>query len=220
MMHLKTLFICLSTTVFALLYCFGMCGFCQDYQDAVPEDSFGAVLARYSLLEDDFTDIPHRPTRFEYIKESLEDIRLYSRPDGDEFAILNLHYKDGSIFLNNVTTTTGRLKTQRGSLTTGKNRFVYKLFANKSEPIYADSFEIPLTLHYDFLNEATGELDGGVINRTETDFILKIPLADKAAQKIIFFQQNGSAGLTDRPAAGPAEYQLDGSATIIGETLF
>jgi len=179
-----------------------------------------AISGKYNLLEDDLSDIPHRPTRFDYIKEAMEDLRPYSRPAGDEFAILNLQWKEGSVFLNDLETASGTLKKQRGLSSRGKSKFFYRLFSDKNNTVHEDSFEIPHKLHYDFLDEQTGRLSGGAMEPSDLDFVIKIPLSDKSAQKIIFYQQIDRDWIKVRKEIYAEDDDLEKKETIIGEALF
>ena len=48
------------------------------------------------------------------------------------------------------------------------------------------SFSIPQRLHYDYVDEKTGKLKGGMIVREKLDFVLKVPYSE-AMEKIDFF---------------------------------
>ncbi len=169
---------------------------------------------KFNLIEDDFDDIRHKTTRYDFIKEKMETIRPFSRPDGPEFAIINLQWKDGSVHINDFQTVSGTAKARRGGTTGGRPaRFFYRLFADTDQPLHEDRFNVPLRLHYDLLDEDTGLLTGGAIDRYETDFVIKVPLLDKAADRIIFYRQ---PDFTLRQS-GQDQVTQD---TVIGETTF
>lgn len=195
--------------------------FCQDFsktaQDNInnkEKNSFfqRVISGKYNLIEEDFYDVPHKPNKFDYIQEKMEELRTFSRPD-DEFAILNLQWKDGEIFINDFKTVPGKRKTRRGFFERKNKGLYYRLFSgNKEQPVHEEYFDIPFTLHFDFLDEKTGEVGGGAFNRSETDFVIKIPLSDKTAEKIIFFKK---PDLTkDRKGLSPS------GEKVLGETLF
>lgn len=182
---------------------------------------FHRVLSgKHKLFEEDLFDVLQRPTKYDYLREATEDLRLYSRSNEDEILILNLQWKDESIFLNDFKTVVGRFKKKRGVFADGKDKFFYRLYSNTNQPIYEDYFNIPQELHFDILDEETGELMGGSIKRSEVDFTIKIPLSDKSAQKIIFFKQTDLDWIKNREAFSTEVYDLNASKRVIGEILF
>jgi hypothetical protein len=237
MKKVKAIIRCLLITNFLLAFSVPS-AYCKDFQKAAQEKLKGGVWSeykstksffhrvlsgKYNLLEEDFSDVPHRTTRYDYIKEAMEDIRPYSRPDEDEFAILNLQWKDGTVFLNDFKTVLGKVRKRRGFFIDRKTKFFYRLFSDKKTPVYEDYFDVPLKLHFDFLDEETWELAGGAINRSEADFIVKIPLYDKSAQKIIFYKQRDLGWIKGSKVfreEGYEDYDLEEVETVIGETLF
>lgn len=178
------------------------------------------LQGKYNLLEDDFIDVPRRTTRFDYITEPMEELRPYSRPDAAEFAILNLQWQDGAIFINDFKTVTGQVKQLRGTPLRGKDKFLYRLFSGKQQMVYESYFEIPHRLYFDFLNEEDGELQGGSLLRTKTDFVLKIPLLDKSADRILFYRQSGEERTRARKSLLIDEQDINQDRHKIGETLF
>lgn len=173
------------------------------------------LSGKYNLLEDDFSDVPHRTSRYDYIKESAEDKRLFSRPDGPEFALLNVQYDNGNLYVNDFQTFAGSVKQKRAFFQKQTTRFFYRLKSRSNETVLEQPFEIPLNLHYDYLNPHTGELSGGTVTRGEGDFVIKIPLKDKSAQKIIFYRHRAPSVLLKSRQTGTEK-----QPAVIGEVLF
>ena len=153
---------------------------------------------RYTLLEDDFDDIPRRPTRYDYLKEDAEPLRLFSRPAGSEFAIFNLQWRHGSVFINNLTVVPGTLKKPKWLAPDGTGRFFYRLFSDQNLLLREAPLDIYPVLHFDTVAGSDGELAGGALARSEFDFILKIPLPEKTARTISFYRDLRGAGLRQR----------------------
>ena len=114
--------------------------FCDDLQNSSYEDAsrvtswhgdksfYKSILSgKQNIIEEGFYDVPHKPNKFDYLKEEMEHIRTYSRPD-DEFAILNLQWKNGNIFVNDFKTVSGKIKKTRGLLPEAGSKFFYRLF--------------------------------------------------------------------------------------------
>ncbi|MEI6127249.1 MAG: hypothetical protein WCQ99_11935, partial [Pseudomonadota bacterium] len=156
------------------------------------------------------------------IKESAEKIRLYSRPDGPEFAIINLQWKDGNIFVNNFESVAGEVKKGRVLLGATKNRFFYRLFSDKKSVVCENEFEIPFNLHFDYADEETGGLAGGAFKRPELDFTIKVPLTNKAAQKIIFYKLKNFDSFKSRQKIEALENTSaeEDREIVLGETQF
>ncbi len=200
---------------------------CEDLQGLPPEDSTSfyhrVLYGKQNLIDDEFYEMPHRPDKYDYIREKMEELRTFSRPD-DEFAILNLQWNNGSIFINDFKTIEGKLKKRRGLSAEKNSGYFYRLFADKKSPVYEEYFDIPFNLHFDFLDDQTGKFDGGVLNRTEADFVIKIPLSDKSVKKIIFFKEISKKTDTDgiKGRKGPDSKSTDSekNGTVLGETLF
>ncbi len=195
----------------------------QESTEAKTSSFFHQTLAgKYNLLEEDFDDVPHRATRYDYLKEEAEKMRLFSRPDGPEFAILNLQWKQGGIFVNNFETVSGQIRKRKWLSGDSGGGFFYRLFSDRRQLLHEGRLEITPALHFDFVDEETGELTGGAVNRNEFDFTLKIPLPDKSAQKIIFYRRTGMDGIKKRLSSDafdrpPADTEQD---SVLGETQF
>jgi hypothetical protein len=158
-------------------------------EPGVSEQSFfhEALSGRYGLLEDDFDDLYPKTTRYAFLKEDMEPLRFFSRPDGAEFAIINLQWKQGRLAVNDFRTVAGDVKEQRG-LFRPLQPFAYRLFSRTEQPVHEGRFSVPARLHYDYLDEETGRMAGGMLMRDETDFVVKVPLRDKTAHRIVFYR--------------------------------
>jgi len=180
------------------------------------------LTSKYNLLEEDFDDVPHRTTRYDYLKEEAEKMRLFSRPDGPEFAILNLQWKQGSIFINDFETVPGQIKKRKWLTGNAEDGFFYRLFSGRRQLLHEGRLEINPSLHFDFIDEGTGELSGGAMSRNEFDFTLKIPLPDKSAQKVIFYRRTGIEGIKKRLSTDALGQEAAGQEqeTVLGETEF
>jgi len=157
---------------------------------------------RYTLLEDDFDDIPHRITRYDFLKEDAEPLRLFSRPAGPECMILNLQWQRGSIFINDLKIVPGQIKKRKWLTPDNTSEFFYRLFSARNQAVQEARMEIRPVLHFDALDEQTSELAGGALERDEFDFILKIPLIDKSAKKILFYRQPRRLNAQQRTMTG------------------
>ncbi|MCP4715780.1 MAG: hypothetical protein GY868_11740 [Deltaproteobacteria bacterium] len=177
------------------------------------------LSGKYNLLEDDFQDVPHRPGKYDYLKEEMEAMRFFSRPDAEEFAIVNMQWKGGAVFVNDFETVLGKAKQRRG-LFKRQNRFFYRLLGKTGSLVHEASFEVPSLFHYDFFDDETGDLSGGALEREEFNFVIKIPLADKTAERILFLQRKTPAPGTFRTIVTEESDAADNNVTVIGETLF
>ncbi len=163
----------------------------EDYYEDEGNGSFydDVLYGKYNLMEEDFIDVPHRLSRFDYIREDLEDIRVCSRPD-EEFAVLNLQWKNDLIFINDFKTVAGKMKSKRGVPAANKGiRYFYRLLSDRDGPVYEQYFNIPIELHFDFPEGPDGDLAGGTFKRSETDFTIRIPLSDKSVNRVMFFKK-------------------------------
>lgn len=177
----------------------------DEYQDTAASKSFSARLDRYRLIEDEFDDIPRRITRYDYLKEEAEPLRFFSRRPGPECAILNLQWRRGSIFINELKIVPGSIKKRKWLVSEDRGDFFYRLYSDRNQLLREIRLELKPTLHFDSIDEADGTLTGGALNRDEFDFILKIPLVDKSARKILFYRK--IAPLKQRIQSGIAPEQ-------------
>lgn len=177
-----------------------------------------AISGRYSLLEDDFVDLAAGPDRYAYLQEPMENYRAFQRPDGPEFAIFNLQWRDGEVSVTDCDFAVGEVKLRRGSLP-GRQGFFYRLFSGAARQVAEQEFSVPHVLHYDYA-EPDGTLSGGALARQEADFVLKVPLPDKATDRIIFFRQTPNASLRQRSAQQPADSLEEAGEVVLGGTLF
>lgn len=161
----------------------------HDNNDTAAAESFGSRLERYTLLEDEFDDIPRRITRYDYLKESAEPLRFFSRHPGPEFAIFNLQWRRGSIFINDLKIVPGSVKKRKWLDLESSGDITYRLFSDRNQLLREGRLELKPTLHFDSIDETDGSLHGGALYRDEFDFILKIPLLDKSARKILFYRK-------------------------------
>jgi len=172
---------------------------------------------RYILLEDDFDDIPRKPTRYDYLKEDAEPLRLFARPPGPEFAILNLQWRRGSIFINDLRIVPGHIKKRKWLQPDATGDVFYRLFSDRDQLLQEAGIEIRPVLHFDSADEQTGELRGGAVQRDEFDFTLKIPLPEKSARKILFYRLRPLADFKLRATLqGTTAEELPGEIQIGG----
>jgi len=114
----------------------------------------------------------------------------WSPYESDGCVILNLHWADGEITLNNVKKVLGiENKAVRKVI---KSSFFYTLLSENGATMKAEYFKIPKTLHYDYFDESTGKLTGGRLQRDEVDFVIRVPNFTKAKQ-VMFYKSNRSS---------------------------
>ena len=226
---LISLIYCCPLLLILPAYCMGIDDASPDFMNESQLSSGGeegrsfyhrTLSGKYNLLEDDFDDVPHRTNRYDYIKEKMEKTRLFSRPDRDEIAVLNLQWDDGDIFVNDFKTFVGKIKKRKNELFTGKRKYFYRLFSNKGTPVYEGKFDIPLNLNFDFFDEENGDVTGGSLIRSEADFIIKIPLDDKTAEKVIFYKQPDLNLQKSRNTFREGTDESSPGETVLGESLF
>jgi hypothetical protein len=161
--------------------------------------------------------------KLDFIKEKMEELRTYSRPQ-EEFAILNLQWKYETFFINDFSTVQGSFKKRRGAFPEQNKKFFYRLLSDKGQPVHKEYFDIPDKLYFDFTNKKSGEIDGGALSRLEADFIIKIPLSDKSAQKIMFFEEKFIKSdlnlIKDRQGTYEETTGFEKKETLLGEYLF
>lgn len=112
--------------------------------------------------------------------------------ESDGCIILNLHWADGEITVNNVKKVLGiKKKTVRQGI---KSTFFYTLLSEDGVTMKAEYFKIPKKLHYDYFDESTGKLTGGQLQRDEVDFVIRVPNYTKA-NKVMFYKSKRTAQL-------------------------
>lgn len=182
----------ISLFFFGLLLCLTACPVASIAEEKVRNEDdpgfFQQLSGRYMLLEDDLDDIPRKPTRYDFLKEDAEPLRLFSRPAGPEFAVFNLQWRHGSVFINNLTLVPGALKKRKWLAPEGKSRFFYRLFSNQNRLLQEAPMDIYPILHFDAAAGSDGGLVGGALTRSEFDFVLKIPLPEQSARRILFYR--------------------------------
>jgi len=126
----------------------------------------------------------------------------------DPVVIMNLHIKNGKITINSLYMAKVRLHKQAK-----RTRDNFMVFYNKSGKKFTEEyFEIPRKLHFDYIDEKTGKLQGGGIERDEVDFVLKVPYS-QGMKKIDFFESGSSK------KASSSEDKLIGTVEF-GEYVF
>ena len=109
--YLVTLFVFLFFLRSSFLYCGELHETRDDGLSGSDKESFydKVLSGKFNLIEEDFYEVPHKLNKFDFIKENMEGLRSYNRPE-NEFAILNLQWKDGTIFINDFSTVQGIFK--------------------------------------------------------------------------------------------------------------
>jgi hypothetical protein len=108
----------------------------------------------------------------------------HSQP-AEKFIILNLHWNSNSVRLNALHIAEGVFKKKKEAL--GKNPFLYRVLSKNEAVIDEGYFEVPRTLHFDFQGDENEEMNGGRVERQESDFVIKIP-AHKDSSKVLFYR--------------------------------
>jgi len=116
----------------------------------------------------------------------------------DPVVIMNLHIKNGKITINSLYMAKVRLHKQAK-----RTRDNFMVFYNKSGKKFT---------HFDYIDEKTGKLQGGGIERDEVDFVLKVPYS-QGMKKIDFFESGSSK------KASSSEDKLIGTVEF-GEYVF
>ena len=114
--------------------------------------------------------------------------------ESDGCVILNLHWADGEITVNNIKKVFGIENKAARKVT--KSSFFYTLLSEDGATMKAEYFKIPKTLHYDYFDESTGKLTGGQLQRDEVDFVIRVPNFTKAKQ-LMFYKSNRSSSQND-----------------------
>ena len=114
--------------------------------------------------------------------------------ESDGCIILNLHWADGEITVNNIKKVFGIENKAARKVT--KSSFFYTLLSEDGATMKAEYFKIPKTLHYDYFDESTGKLTGGQLQRDEVDFVIRVPNFTKAKQ-VMFYKSNRSSSQND-----------------------
>ena len=114
--------------------------------------------------------------------------------ESDGCVILNLHWAEGEITVNNIKKVFGIENKAARKVT--KSSFFYTLLTEDGATMKAEYFKIPKTLHYDYFDESTGKLTGGQLQRDEVDFVIRVPNFTKAKQ-LMFYKSNRSSSQND-----------------------
>ena len=129
----------------------------------------------------------------------------------EKFIILNLHWDNKTIRLNTVHVAPGTLKNNK-RLRRGEP-FVYRVLSPRREVLEEGYLSVPQLIHFDYADSENGTLQGGIVSRRETDFVVKIPVHENS-QRILFYKLK-TAGNTDvQTLATNAEKQL---GVMVGE---
>ena len=105
----------------------------------------------------------------------------------DGCIVLNLHWSEGKITLNSLKRFHNHKK--RGGRKVKISPFYYTMDSTDGVTMKAEYINIPRTLHYDYLDESTGELKGGELEREDVDFVIRVPNLQKAA-RMRFYKTN------------------------------
>jgi hypothetical protein len=214
---IRTVFCFLLTALCLCSYSLCRAQFIEEGSD---QDSFfhEVLSGKYNLIEEDFADVPHKTSRYDFLKEKMESLRPFSRHDGDEYAIVCLQWKDGRIFVNDFQTVPGSVKKRRVLFSRGEQPFCFRLFSSAQTPVYEEEFDIPSRLHYDYFDEETGKMGGGAVEREQADFVLKIPLSNKSADRIKFYKRPLYPRSLNRQTASGSGGQAE--ENVLGEAVF
>jgi len=109
----------------------------------------------------------------------------------EKFIILNLHWNSQTIRLNTMHVVQGVLKNNR-RLVKGEP-FVYRVLSPRREVIKEGYLAVPQIIHFDYIDSENGRLQGGILSRPETDFVVKIPVPENY-QRILFYKFTLSQG--------------------------
>lgn len=132
-------------------------------------------------------------------------------PLSGKFIILNLHWNSQNIRLNTLHVVQGTLKNNR-RLPKGEP-FIYRVLSASREVIEEGYLAVPQRIHFDYMDSENNQLQGGILSRTETDFVVKIPVRENY-QRILFYKLKGAGGKNIQTLTGSAEKQL---GDMVGE---
>ncbi len=105
----------------------------------------------------------------------------------EKFIILNLHWNNRTIALNNLHVAHGILKPTR--VTRNGHKFLYRVFSHNQAVLDQNYFEVPRGLYFDYSHGETEGVGGGRFERPAVDFVVKIPAHEHSA-RIVFYRLN------------------------------
>ena len=136
---------------------------------------------------------------------------VYCSQRSEKFIILNLHWDSETIRLNTAHVAQGILKNNRRLLR--GEPFVYRVLSPRREVLEEGYLTVPQLIHFDYVDSENGTLQGGIISRRETDFVVKIPV-HKNSQRILFYKLKTDGGQEVQTLTTKAEKQL---GDMVGE---
>lgn len=123
----------------------------------------------------------------------------------EKFIILNLHWNSQTIRLNTMHVVQGALKNNKRLLK--GEPFVYRVLSSRSEVIKEGYLAVPQLIHFDYIDSENGQLQGGILSRRETDFVVKIPVQENY-QRILFYKIKDTGDKNIQTLTGSIEKQL------------
>lgn len=111
----------------------------------------------------------------------------------DGFMLLNLRWSRGEITLNSLKTFPGLNK--RAGRKIKSSPLYYTIDTKDGVTMKAGYIIVPRELHYDYFDEATGELKGGELLRDDVDFFIRVPNLLKA-DRMRFYRSNRPKSLS------------------------
>lgn len=152
-----------------------------------------SLSSRYHYLENDFEDAPRKPDRLDFLREDAERLRMHCRPSGPGFAVLNLQWKDQRFFLNDFRLCAGPVKTKKQPFSKERGKGgVFSCIVLSGECRLSEEmfFDVPRDFHFDSVVAEAEDIHGGTVQRPAVDFVIKVPLYNNAADRILLFKKN------------------------------
>jgi hypothetical protein len=85
--------------------------------------------------------------------------------------------------------------------------FVYRVLSSCREVIQEGYLSVPQLIHFDYIDSENGQLQGGILSRRETDFVVKIP-AQENYQRILFYKLKSAGNNKIQTFTDSTEKQL------------
>lgn len=109
--------------------------------------------------------------------------------------VINLHYRDGVIEIVESVVNPGYFPDRKNAPEEG---YKFEIISDTGEILYDFAFKVPLEVYVDSSSE-TGEMEGGLIRLTETDFALVVPHFENE-DEIRILDEKGDVVLTKNVA--------------------
>lgn len=85
--------------------------------------------------------------------------------------------------------------------------FVYRVLSPRREVIKEGYLAVPQIIHFDYIDSENGRLQGGILSRPETDFVVKIPVPENY-QRILFYKLKSTGDKNIQTLTANTEKQL------------